>query len=173
MFRLVFAVLRFDIDTSLNREIPRFRNEIQTLIGRPGAGIDLVMHLNDDDLRLVIGPLEQNLLLLQLLYPVALIVVTILAAGLAVLILLQSAKGAAIMRSLGAKKHQVRLASCAEFLFVSILGATLAIIFMLLLGITIELAPIALYLLGALTGSVTGSILTTNRPVLELLQVKE
>jgi predicted lysophospholipase L1 biosynthesis ABC-type transport system permease subunit len=136
---------------------------------------DLVLILGDDELRLVIGPLEQNLLLLQLLYPVALTVVLILAAGLAVLIVLQSAKIAAIMRSLGAKVYNVRLVLCGEYLIVSVIGAVLAASFMFIFNIDLAMIfnPAGLYLTGALIGVVTGSILNTNRSVLELLQVRE
>jgi len=167
-----YNTVRFYVDTAYNRELLIFRDEMRRLL----ASFDeLTLILGDDELRLVIGPLEQNLLLLELLYPVALTVVTILAAGLAVLIVLQSAKIAAIMRSLGAKGRYVRLILNGEYLIVSVLGIILAVVFMLLFNISFLMVfvPAGLYLTGALAGAVTGSVLNTNRSVLELLQVRE
>jgi len=175
--RLSYNTVRFYTDTAFNRELARLREEMQAIIITPGSSLhDMLLILNDDELRLVIGPLEQNLLLLQLLYPVALVVVIILAAGLAVLIMLQSTKIAAIMRSLGSKKALVRLLLSGEYIVICIFGAILGIVLMPIIGISLSpaiLIPAALYLTGALVGAVIGAVLNTNRSVLELLQVKE
>jgi len=174
---LIYNTVRFDVNTAFNRDLHRFREEAWGIVRASGAGlVDLELILGDDELRLVIGPLEQSLLLLQLLYPIALIVVTILATGLAVLILLQNAKKAAIMRSLGSKKALVRLMLCSEYLTISMLGISLGVLIMPIFGISPTAATlyiVALYIIGASAGAITGSIFNTNRSILELLQVRE
>ena len=172
-----YTTIRFSIDPVINRRIGDFREEMRISVGRDGsAAVAVQLILHDDVLHLVIAPLEQNLLLLRLLHPVALVLVFILAAGLAVMILLQSAKIAAIMRSLGRKKILVRLVLCGEYLVVCILGVILSLALTYLTGISFGMAlvlPIVLYVIGAFTGAVTGAVLNTSRSPLELLQVRE
>ena len=104
----------------------------------------------------------------------------LIGAGLCLLLLLQEAREAAILRVLGTTRKAVRLALIAEPLFLSIIGVIIG------LGIarylwkasnSLPTGPLlvsaGLYLAGVLAGLVTGAILVTNKKPIELLQVKE
>ncbi len=71
----------------------------------------------DDQLRQVLQPLEKNLSLLNVLFPVTIAVSVLISATLTVLLLLQRAKEAAVMRALSATKTRVCFGICAEQLF--------------------------------------------------------
>ena len=62
---------------------------------------------------MVVIPMEQNLSLLKLLYPVAIVLSAIMGLGLLLLLMLQNAKVVAIMRVLGTSKNKSRTTLCA------------------------------------------------------------
>jgi predicted lysophospholipase L1 biosynthesis ABC-type transport system permease subunit len=117
---------------------------------------------------------------MSVLYPVTIAVSVLVAAGLAVLIMFQNAKSAAVMRVLGSKKAQTRTALCAEQIVLSITGLTVGLIILAIIVRDINAATnhsalfcVVLYIAGTLAGSLFGAILVTNKTPLELLQVRE
>lgn len=168
-----FYITRFHINQAFNRYIDDFIAKMQpVLTANPGV----VMEVDDADLRLAIGPLEQGLRILQQLYPITLVVTALLAAGLAVLLTIKSAKYAAIMRALGCKRLTTAFVMWAEYLAVCIFGVLLSPLLMLATGMDIlAISPVAvaLYFLGSAVGAVVGAVVISNRPPLELLQVRE
>jgi len=171
-----FSTFDFEIDPARNRELPEIEQELQNIVERGTAGWTLLrLNLHDEELRVVAGSMEQNLSLLGLLYPVAIAVSVAIGFSLVLLLMLQNAKNAAIMRVLGSTKRRTRAVLCTEQLIVCLCGITIGLAAVLVLGWSIGAAVMlaGLYLAGTAVGSIVGSISVTNRLPLELLQIKE
>jgi ABC-type antimicrobial peptide transport system permease subunit len=144
--------------------------------GSQGAFMSLEPILRDEELRVVAGQMEQNLALMQLLYPVVIAVSVVIGAGLAVLLMLQNARIAAILRVLGFGKVRTRGMLCSEHVIVAVFGVIVGFVVMPLIGISLvgEMPLLAcLYVLGAFIGAISGAVIITSRAPLQLLQVKE
>ncbi|MCL2168949.1 MAG: hypothetical protein FWB74_02860 [Defluviitaleaceae bacterium] len=167
----------FDINPAMNRDMDYVRAYIDEILSRRLAGfVPLAVTINDSALRYVVGPMEQNLNLLEILYPIALTIAFILSAGLSLLLMLQNAKIAAILRVLGNTKTSTRLILILEQTVVCIFGIALGLVTLPIFGISFGTALailIALYLSGAIIGATSGAISITNKSPLDLLQVKE
>lgn len=178
-----YSAARFSIDPAKNRELSAFRAALDAIINADSAGlVPLRTLLWDEDLRNVIEPLENSIRLMEVLYPVALALSLLAAAGVSALLILTEAREAAIMRVLGTTKLRSRVMLVLQIVFVVLAG--------LLIGLTAALAwsgsaglawaifgmsalCAAAYLVCAVAGSAAGAVTVTNRPPLELLQVKE
>ncbi len=178
---LYYATAHFVIDPAKNRELPAFEEEMSTMISGSGAGkVPLKIHFWDEELRAVVAPMEKNLSLLQVLYPVTMAVSVLIGAGLCLMLALQQAREAALLRMLGVTKSHVRVLLSSEQILLSLTGVLLGLG---LLGILRQdlgavlagpmLISAGLYLVSALIGSLIGAISVSNRKPLELLQVKE
>lgn len=134
----------------------------------------------DEELRIVVAQLEQNLSLLRVLYPVVMTVSVLIGAGLCFLLLLQVTREAAILRVLGTTRTAVRLALISEPLILSMIGVIFGLGMAYFWWVPSGLVPVGpllisagLYLAGVLAGSISGAISVSNQKPLELLQVKE
>ena len=176
-FRTGYITVRFEMDAARNRETEAFRELLEGIVSRPSAGaVELAYDLFDGDLRLAVRQMEQNLSLLKLLYPVAITVSLLIAAGLCLLFQFQNAREAAVMRVLGTAKHTVCLMLTMAQVAVLMTGLLLGICVEGLLGggFVAEGTLYALsYLAAALAGSLVGAVLVSNKPPLALLQVAE
>jgi len=179
-FYPTYMTARFTIDPARNRELDQLRelagpvfmeNSLGTLLGV----IPLLLHIHDDVIYSVIVPMEQSLSLLRVLYPIAIGVAFLLALGLSLLTMLQSAKNAAIMRVLGKPRVASQVMLCAEQLMVCFAGVFLGLL-VLFITVAISVAPLLLagvYFGGAAVGSAIGAFVISMRAPLDLLQVKE
>ena len=132
--------------------------------------------MHDVELRSTVASLEENLHLLQMLYPVAIGLSVGIGAGMALLIMMQSAKIAAIMRVLGLGRRRTRITLCAEHIAVATFGVLVGLGALPLFGIGLNFEmPLfsALYMVGVVCGSIAGAIIITRKAPLELLQVRE
>jgi hypothetical protein len=175
---LRYMSIRFNIDTALNREMDKVREEIEEIVDHISAGeVPLRLYLDDEELRLVVIPMEQNLSLLRLLYPVAIALSAIIGFGLSLLLMIQNAKVAAIMRVLGTTTTKSRATLCTEQIIICLIGLALGLAILAILGwgygFISSLGLAGIYLTGAAIGTLAGAVVITNRPPLELLQVKE
>ena len=97
--------------------------------------------------------------------------------GLSMLLMLQNARDAAIMRVLGGTKLKSRNILTMESLLVCVLGLLIGLCILIFtswgFGVVSAFLLMGLYFVGVLIGSIAGAILVTNRPPLDLLQVKE
>jgi ABC-type antimicrobial peptide transport system permease subunit len=117
---------------------------------------------------------------MRILYPITVAMATLIATGAAVLLMFQNAKEAAVMRMLGQTKRGTRIMLNAEQVILCLVGLLLGLVglavmrrdFFAILSWQ-SLMCAGLYLLGSLIGSITGAVLITNKPPLELLQVRE
>ena len=175
---LRYISMQFEIDPVYNREIDHVRNEIEEITEHITAGeVPLGLSLDDEELRMVVIPMEQNLSLLRLLYPVAIVLSAIIGLGLSMLLMQQNAKTAAIMRVMGTSSKKARITLCSEQMIVVLLGLAIGIAALIVLGwgfgFTSSLFLAGVYFAGTAAGTIIGVIVVTNRPPLNLLQVKE
>ena len=178
---LNYVTARIFIDPARNRELEHFTELTESPLAVNDMGsfigiVPLVMLMNDEVLHAVIEPMEQNLALLRVLYPIAIGVSIVLSVGLSLLIMLQNARNAAIMRVLGKPKLKAQLKLCIESILVCVSGVVVGLIALLIIGVTFSITPFALagvYLGGAIIGSAVGAFIISAKTPLELLQVKE
>lgn len=173
-----FTLAHFYLDPEKNRDLPQLQSYMEEVMALYGGGVRFVIW--DEELTVVIDQLEKNLSLLSVLYPTVLVVSVLAGAGLCFLLILQSAREAAILRILGITKAATRLTLTSEALVLSIIGVVIGLGISCLLWMASGLISVGslltgagLYLAGVLIGSVTGAILVTNKMPLSLLQVKE
>ena len=178
---LYYVTAKFVIDPAKNRELPAFKEEMTKVVSVKGAGrLPLKIHFWDEELSMVVEPMEKNLTLLEVLYPVAMGVSTLISAGLCLLMALLQARDIALLRMLGVTKTRVRALLSSEGILLSLVGVLLGLGLVGLpyhdIGVVLDKAmsiSAGLYLLGALIGSLIGAFSVSNRKPLDLLQVKE
>jgi len=173
-----YTTARFLIDPLY---IAEFRQETEELLNwnvvPPAGRIELELLIDDSILRNTIAPMEQNLALLQILYPIAIGVSVVLSIGFAFLVMMQNAKNAAIMRVLGKTRMLTQLMLSGEQIILCVTGVLLGLLALSLFGADIfNITPLLLALLYftcATFGSVFGSVVISSKTPLELLQTKE
>ncbi len=178
---LHFRVAKFAIDPAKNRELPEFRAKMREMFAPNEDGVgDVTLIVWDGQMTQAVEPMEKNLQLIKMLHSVTIAVSTLIAVGLSVLMVFQCAKEASIMRVLGVTKRLARSMFCGEQALLCVVGLVLGLgsyaalrgqAAPALTGSTLGCA--ALYLAGCLIGAWQGARAVTDRPPLELLQVKE
>lgn len=174
---LFYAVAKFEFDPEKNREMADFR----AVINRMNLGYQSVQcQIKDEVLREVVEPLEKNLSLMGVLYPVTMGVSALIALGLALLLVIQSAREAAILRVLGTPKGKTWVMLGGGQVLLCLLGLLLGLAALTLLRQDVaavlggpSLLCAGLYLAGSLCGTIAGAAYVTKDKALELLQVKE
>ncbi|MCL1999296.1 MAG: ABC transporter permease [Turicibacter sp.] len=170
--------LNFQVNPEYNdiELLGAIREEINEIVTAPAAGFfHLSFFMWDESLRNIVGALNQILMLLTLLQPIAVGVSVGVAIAIAMLLMLQNAAKAAIMSVLGASKTKIASLLCMEQVIIFSIGIILGFLIILIIGWNILLAVplILMYFGGIILGSLLGSILVTMRPPLEMLQVRE
>jgi hypothetical protein len=182
-----FRELTFSINPTMTRQIDDFLSDESVLESLRTYSIDnddgemewvyrYLLLLDDSELRLVVTPLKDNLYLLTVLYPIAVTLSFVIAMVLTLLLMLQNAKNAAILRVLGKPKWVTRLTLCGELLVLCVTGLIPGVGAMLAMGlglVEIWLPLAGIYFAGAVIGSVLGVYVISLRTPLELLQVRE
>ena len=178
-----YTMVNFRIDTANNHRVDELQEQFENFLGennifrRWGSNyLTLELAVNDRAFNHIIVPMQQNLELLQILYPIALVVSFILAIGFSLLLMLQNARNAAIMHVLGLRKIRVRVILCSEQLIITMLGVAMGLIVLPIFELNFMPALLtlpAIYFAGAAIGSITGAIVISNKPPLELLKVRE
>lgn len=169
-----YSRYEFATDVSKNRALPQFRAEAEEILSRSAAS-SLLLLLRDGELTQAVEPLERNLKLLKILYPVMRLLSVVLAAGLASLLVMQTARETAILRVLGVRKGRAAGLLTAEQLVLAVMGVLLGAILTMVLGFTPLdwQANALLYILGCLTGAAVCAGIRVQKNPLALLQVKE
>ena len=176
-----YSVAEFVLDPVKNRELSARREELKELVAQPNAGaLDLTLVLWDEELTQVVGPLEQNVRLMSVLYPVTAALSVLIAIGVSVLLLFQSAKEMAALRAMGCTRRRVTgMFSCQQGLL-CLLGILLGLVALGALRGGMEgvwkgktLLCAVLYFLGATIGAMVTSTGLGRRKPMELLQIKE
>ena len=173
---LYYSVAEFSLDPALNRNLDAFRTSAEQILENDTKSLlSLNLVIWDEELRMVVQPMEQNLTLMRVLYPIAQAVALLAAGAVALLLLLQEAKTAAMLRILGIPTRTVQRMLGLELLTVGLAGISVGVLIAVGLGKWSTQLPLcaAIYMLGLALGTITGCIVITRRKPLELLQVKE
>jgi len=172
-----YFTVKFTIDPAFNRELNALseqHNQAMRSIFTYPRRDRLMIDMWDQELRFGVASLAQHAALLTLLFPVIAIMSAIIAAGLVLLSMLQNAKNAATIRVLGMPKQKARVMLWLGQVILCICGALAGLLLSVALGLRSNLLIVLIpYMFGALIGAFAGVILITNRPPLELLQVKD
>jgi len=173
-----FLTFKFSIDPAFNRNLADVGEQLddllQCVISIYPWRDRLAADIWDQELRFGVTALEQHVLLLQLLFPIAMGISGVIGAGLAMLLLLQNAKNAAIMRVLGMSKGRVQLILWLGQIILCVGGGLAGLLLIVAIGWRADLLTVVMsYWIGAAIGAAVGAILVTNRAPLDLLQVKE
>lgn len=169
-------------DKEKNIELYHNREEILNHIAKTNynrsTGYKLVLY--DNVLTETIEPLEKNLELLSIIYPIILVLSLIIAIALPYLLILRRSEELAIMRSLGVKEIEVKRYVYAESLLLVIIGELIAMAVIGVLTVKSGVYPIWKYLfiiIGYLLASIIGVLVSIknvlNKKPLDMLQVKE
>jgi len=171
-----FLTFRFTINPAYNRQLDDIRNQLDSMLAwtrYPWRDL-LAADIWDQELRFGVAALTNHVALLRVMFPVAVAVATIIGIGFALLLILQSAKIAAIMRVLGVPRQKAFAKIWAAQVAVCAAGALLGFAATLALGLRDNLPIIVLpYIIGAIIGAAIGAYLVTSRAPIELLQVRE
>ena len=183
--RISYSRARVTLDPSHNRELFKFSQSINNITATQSAG-SVALHavIWDDELRLAVAPLENSIALMEVLYPVTLLLSLLTTAGIAVLFVMTFAREAAIMRVLGTTKRCSATMLALQNVLTSLAGLLLGLLGILAYTGRMQpelLASFAwtsvvcalLYLLATVTSAGVSSMVVTSRNPLELLQVKE
>ncbi len=181
---MAYSKAIFRLDPSQNRQLDQFQAAVDEIIAGTKSALPLRMVVWDEELRYTVSPLEDSIALMELLYPVVLVLSLLVAAGIAVLFVMTSAKEAAIMRVLGTSRLKSRVMLALQTALTSFTGLLVGVLGVLayigrtrpdlfanLAGASAFCA--VLYLLAAIIGSAASASAVTGRNPLELLQVKE
>jgi len=169
-FVIRYNVFNFTVDPVHNRNLTHVREFITGNIGR------LSIQMWDEELNNMIGIANQTLLLLELIYPLALIASIVIAGGLSMLLMLQNAKSAAILHVIGTSKKKTMLMLLMEQFLVCLGGVLPGLLMLLAMRVSFDSAlfmAVGLYLAGVAAGAIMGAVMVIRRPPLVLLQVKE
>ncbi len=165
-----------------NTELYYNREEILNQIGKTkyGDSTGYKLVLRDDILTETIEPLEKNLELLSLIYPIILVLSLIIAVILPYLLILRRSEELAIMRILGVKEAEVKRYVFTESLLLVIIGELIAIVAISVVNSKSGIYPIWKYLFvifGYLLASIVGVLVSLenvlHKKPLDMLQVKE
>ena len=174
---LYYGTAQFTLDPENNRELEDFRKKGLKIIEAPSAGLqELSLLILDGELKQAVEPMEKNIFLMKILYPLANAVAFLAAVGLSVLFLFQRRREAAVLRVLGVGMLPTRLILTLELLVVNAAGLLIgAAVTAILTESGLSAMPFAAgcYFLGCLIGTVAGAVIITKGRPLELLQDKE
>ena len=169
--------ISFMIDPAYNHQTIEIREDlINSIFMVNPAIVRIILHMSDHNLHTMVGIARQTLMLLTLIYPLAIGASIFIAAGLSLLIMLQNAKNAAVLRVLGAPRIKVAAMLITEQLIVCLIGAAAGGLVLASLGANFGeefLFVLGLYFAGILAGTISGAIVICNRTPMNMLQVKE
>lgn len=170
-----YCVYTFAVDPMQNRRLPEFRAEAEELLQRFSGPAELFLLLRDEELTQAVEPLERNVTLLRVLYPVSLALSAALAAGTAAMLALQSRRELAILRLLGLGKRRTGGLAVRQVFDSALLGSLLGLAAALLLGSSAGQSFLCggLFLLGSILGGGGTAAAILRKNPLELLQTKE
>ncbi|WP_406241738.1 FtsX-like permease family protein [Tissierella carlieri] len=176
-----YSKMEFVFKQEKNKEIMERKEEIKKIVSDNSSNeIPTELKLWDGEVVNVVGPLEKNISLLEVLYPVTFTLSIVIAGILVFIMVLRRSTDAAILRILGVKEKEVRWSLFRENLILVLIGTAIACI--TVFAISIKSYPVDLvkyimvtggYLLGTTAGLIFGIGKVTNKKPLEMLQVKE
>ncbi len=179
--QIFYSKIEFEFKQEKNKELISRKAEIKGIVSDNSFNeFPTELKLWDGELTNVMEPLEKNISLLEVLYPVTFTLSIVIAGILVFIMVLRRTTDVAILRILGVKEKEVRWNLFRENLILVLIGISLACI--TVFAISIKSYPIDMtkyiivsggYLLGSTAGLALGIGKVTNKKPLEMLQVKE
>ncbi len=160
-----------------NYQLKAFKNEILEL-QKETTLFPVKIQFWDEELLAVVEPMEQNLSLMEKLYPVTLFLAGVIGGVLCLLLILNQAKETALLRMLGVEKRRITRMQVGQIMALSLIGLALGTIALMALrgpaaaGWQLGIAAL-IYLAGALMGTLAANLQVSGKKPMELLQVKE
>ena len=152
-----------------NTLIDEYREFGQELAG--GSVTEGVMFIMDTS---KLENLRNTLRLVEMLYPIAVVVTLVIGAFLCGLIIVQTSKDIAIMRVLGTSKAKTRTILVLEQMILCVIGIIISGIVLYIRGAFMQMLWVfGTYALVILLASIVSSTAASRKNVLELLQTKE
>lgn len=172
-----YCKVELTFDPLMNREFSEQRDRLTQIVKREGAGIiELRLILWDEELKSVIEPLEDNLRLMEILYPLAAAILILIGVILVTLLMLQNTKEAAIMRVLGNTRRWTCTLFTVEYTALCAVGLCIGAIASRVItegiSVSILINMGAYFVLSIITTIITSGVITRKSP-LSLLQVNE
>lgn len=169
-------------DKEKNKELYYNREEILNQVAKTNSGestgFKLVIY--GEKLTETIRPLEKNLELLSIIYPIILVLSLLIGVALPYLLILRRSEELSIMRVLGVKEVEIKGYVFGESLLLIIVGEIIAIAVINVVTFKSGIYPIWKYLLiivGYLLASIIGILVSLKNVLykkpLEMLHVKE
>ena len=164
---LFYSIAKYVIEPTMNRELGTFRVATEQIVEndtKSHLAIRLVIW--DEELRQVIEPMDKNLTLMKLFYPIAQLAVIVATGIITLLSLMQKTKTAFLLHILGIPSRTVQVVLGSEQVLLGIIGSIIGTLVIIASGNwSVRTVPCVLvYLLGLTIGTVAGSIsLTRNQ----------
>lgn len=182
---MLYSKAVFTVDPARNQELDALRAGIDELANTPRiGGVPVRIVLWDEELRMAVEPVEASIRLMQVLYPVTLILSLLVSGGLSALLVVLSAKEAAMMRAQGTTRGRTTMMLVLQQMLTGAIGLVIGLTGVLLYmkgtrpDLFQSIAPgavfcAALYLAAGTTGAAVSCAVVTSKNPLEMLQVKE
>lgn len=173
--------MEFEFKQDRNKELMERKEELRRMVANNKSNDYLTeLKLWDEEITNVVAPLEKNISLLEVLYPITFILSIIIACILVFIMILRRSIDVAILRMLGVKGKEVRWNLFRENLVLVLIGIVIACITVFVISIKSYpidkvkyVMVIGGYLLGTIVGLSFGIRKVTHKKPLEMLQVKE
>lgn len=164
-------------EPSMNYRLNDLKTIVKDLLGA-SKNTTINVTFWDEELLAVVEPLARNLSLMERLYPVTMLIAAVIGGVLCMLLVLNQAKETALLRMLGVGKSTIRSMQVKQIFFLTLIGLLLGFILLIVLrGLGAAQPSVAfaalVYLVGALLGTLLGTIQVSKKKPMELLQVKE
>lgn len=172
-----YAEVAFYSAPEMNYQLKAFKSELLAK-QEETTWFPATIHFWDEELLAVVEPMEQNLSLMERLYPVTLLLAGSIGGVLCLLLVLNQAKETALLRMLGVEKRQIRRMQMSQIVLLSVIGLIVGLVVLIVLRTTAAArwslgVAGGIYLAGAFLGALVGNILVAGKKPMELLQVKE
>lgn len=158
---LYYSVAKFVLEPTRNRELDTFRTTAEQIMKHDtNSLLAIQIVIWDEELRQVIEPLEKNLALMKLFYPIAQLAVIVATGIITLLSLMQKTKTAFLLHILGIPSRTVQVVLGSEQMLLGLLGSIIGILIIIASGNwSVRTVPCVLvYLLGLMIGTVAGCI---------------
>ncbi|NLY21148.1 MAG: hypothetical protein GXZ08_07705 [Tissierellia bacterium] len=179
---MYYSKAEFLFDQDKNVEFYNNRDEVlnTVLLNKYNSRTGYKLVLNDDTLIETIKPLQKNLELLDIIYPILLIISLTIAVVLPYLIILRRSEEFSIMRILGVDNKSIEKYVFREIILLVSTGLIIAILIIIALSYGNNVYPIiryifiiASYIVASIIGILVSTKTVLNRKPLDMLQVKE
>lgn len=178
---LMYSRVEFTINPEKNYMLEAFKKTADELMEENSESFLLPsdMVVRDEELMNVVRPLEKNISMLEVLYPVLQAVAILASALMCLLFALRSAQETAVLRLLGTTRNAAAVMIVTERLLLSIIGICAGVLATLLilrgdsLSVMSVVLNMVLCLAACLIASVAGALIVIRKKPMDLLSVKE